>query len=146
MKVILLRDVAKIGRRHEIIEVADGMALNKLIPRGEAAQATPENVKRVLNLRQKGVANKADLLSSLKAIADTFTAEPLFVPMQANEQGHLFKGVHVDDVLAAARTRGVTIAKEYLVVENHLKSLGVHQVSLKGQGNIFNFPINVQPK
>jgi large subunit ribosomal protein L9 len=146
MKVILLRDVAKIGRRHEIIEVADGMALNKLIPRGEAAQATPENVKRVLNLRQKGVANKADLLSSLKAIADAFIAEPLLVPMQANEQGHLFKGVHADDVLAAARTRGVTIAKEYLVVENHLKSLGTHQVALKGQGNIFNFPISVQAK
>jgi large subunit ribosomal protein L9 len=146
MKVILLRDVAKIGRRHEIIEVADGMALNRLIPRGDAAQATPENVKRVLNLRQKGVANKADLLSSLKAIADTFVAEPLLVPMQANEQGHLFKGVHADDVLAAARGRGVVIAKEYLVVENHLKSLGIHQVALKGQGNIFNFPINVQAK
>lgn len=146
MKVILLRDVAKIGRRHEVIQVADGLALNKLIPRGDAAQATPENVKRVLNLREKGVANKADLLASLKGIADTFVAEPLVVLMQANEQGHLFKGVHVDDVLAAAKVRGVSIAKEYLVVDNHLKSLGEHQVALKAQGSTFLFPITVQAK
>jgi large subunit ribosomal protein L9 len=146
MKVILLRDVAKIGRRYEIINVADGMALNKLIPRGDAKQATPENVKQVENMRAKGMANKEGLLAGLKAVADAFIAEPLVIKMQANEQGHLFKGVHADDVIAAASGRGVKIAREYLVVENHLKTLGEHQVSLKGEGNIFNFPINVQSK
>lgn len=146
MKVILLRDVAKIGRRYEIINVADGMALNKLIPRGDAKQATPENVKQVENMRAKGMANKEGLLAGLKAVADTFVTEPLVIKMQANEQGHLFKGVHADDVIAAASGRGVKIAREYLVVENHLKTLGEHQVSLKGEGSIFNFPINVQSK
>ena len=47
MKVILLKDVAKIGRRFEIKEVPDGYALNKLIPKNMAQFATPENIKRI---------------------------------------------------------------------------------------------------
>lgn len=146
MKIILLRDVAKIGRRYEIVNVADGLALNKLIPKGDAKQATPENVKRVENMRAKGEANKADLVSSLKSIADIFVAEPLVITMDANEQGHLFKGVNADEVIAAAKGRGVNVPKEYLVVENHLKSIGEHQVSLKAESKTFTFPIVVKAK
>ncbi len=141
-----MRDVAKIGRRYEVVTVADGMALNKLIPRGDAKQATPENLRYVENLHAKGVANKAGLVATLKGIADTFTAEPLVIAMQANEQGHLFQGVHADDVIAAAKARGVVVAKEFLVVENHLKSLGLHTATLKGEGSTFSFPIMVIAK
>ena len=47
MKVILLKDVAKIGRRHEVAEVPDGYALNMLIPKGLAKAGTPENIKKL---------------------------------------------------------------------------------------------------
>lgn len=146
MKIILLRDVAKIGRRYEIVNVADGLALNKLIPKGDAKQATPENVKRVENMRAKGEANKADLVSSLKGMADIFVTEPLVITMDANEQGHLFKGVNADEVIAAAKGRGVNVPKEHLVVDNHLKSIGEHSVSLKAENKTFTFPIIVKAK
>lgn len=146
MKVILLRDVAKIGRRYDIVTVADGLAQNKLIPKGDAKPATPENVKQVQNMHAKGMATKADLVATLKAVAEQFETEPLVIAMQANEQGHLFQGVHADDVVAAAKARGVVIVREYLMIENHLKSLGEHYVSLKGEGLVFRFPINVVAK
>ncbi len=146
MKVILLRDVAKIGRRYDVVTVADGMASNKLIPRGDAKQATPENLKQVENLRTKGVTNKADLVTMLKTIADTFIAEPLVVKMSSNEKGHLFQGVKVDDIILSAKDRGVIVKREFLVVDNHLKSLGEFTVALKGEKTIFNFPIKVEAK
>jgi large subunit ribosomal protein L9 len=146
MKVILLRDVAKIGRRYETVIVPDGFALNKLIPKGDAQAATPDNVKRIMNLRQKNQADKASALDSLQKIAAEINLDPLVIPAQANAQGHLFKGVHADDVMAAALKRGISIPKEYLVVENHLKSLGTHEAALKIQGEVFTFTINVVAK
>ena len=89
MKVILLRDVAKIGKRYEVVNVPDGFAQNKLIPKGDAQAATPDNLKRVLNMRAKGASDKAAELSSIKAMVDSLAEAPLEVPMQANEQGHL---------------------------------------------------------
>jgi len=146
MKVILLRDVAKIGRRYEIVTVPDGFALNKLIPKGDAQAATSDNLKRVINLREKNQADKTSALLSLKKIAAEINQEPLVIAVQANAQGNLFKGVHIDDVVAAAAKRGISIPKEYLVIENHLKSVGQHEVSLKIQGEVFTFTINVIAK
>lgn len=143
MKVILLRDVAKIGRRYEVVSVPDGFALNKLIPKGDAQAATPDNLKRVVNMRQKSQADKASALDSLKKIASDINLEPLVIPVQANAQGHLFKGVHAEDILAAAGKRGISIPKEYLVVDSHLKSLGAHEATLKIQGESFTFAIMV---
>ena len=146
MKVILLRDVAKIGKRYEIVEVPDGFALNKLIPKKDAEAATPVNVKRVLNMRQKSSSDKADILASLKQITLDLSSEVLMVPMQANEKGHLFQSVHTDDVVGAAARRGVTIAKEYISFAQPIKSTGEHQVQLKNQGETFLLPIMVVPK
>ncbi len=62
MKVILLRDVAKIGKRYEVANVPDGFALNKLIPQGDAQAATPDNVKRVANMRLRDKTDKEGVL------------------------------------------------------------------------------------
>ena len=89
MKVILLRDVAKIGKRYEIVEVPDGFALNKLIPKKDAEAATPVNVKRVLNMRHKSSSDKAGILASLKQITLDLRTETLLVPMQALSLIHI---------------------------------------------------------
>ncbi len=102
MKVILLRDVAKIGKRFEIVDVPDGYALNKLIPRKDAEAAIPVNVKRVLNMRQKGLSDKEGVIVAIKKMVADLSETPLQVPMQANEQGHLFQSVHASDVVEAA--------------------------------------------
>ena len=59
MKVILLQDVAKIGRRFDIVEVPSGYGMNKLIPQGMAKPATPENVKAINAQSAKTEADRA---------------------------------------------------------------------------------------
>lgn len=146
MKVILLRDVAKIGRRYEIIEVADGLALNKLIPRNDAEIATPDKVKRIMNMREKGESNRADTLAGLKVVAEKLTASPITIAKKANEQGHLFESVHAEDVVTEARKVGVVLTKDQVVVDGHLKTVGEHTVTLKTLGESHVVPIKVIAK
>ncbi len=146
MKVILLRDVAKIGKRYQVVEVPDGFALNKLIPKKDAEAATPANLKRVQNMSLKNTSDKASILAALKKITVDLSEELLAVPMQANNQGHLFQSVHTDDVVAAAARRGVAIPKTYISFAQPIKSTGEHQVLLKDQGETFILPIMVVAK
>jgi len=146
MKVILLRDVAKIGKRFEVVSVPDGYALNKLIPKGDAQAATPDNLKRVTNMRAKGASDKAAELSSIKAMVDSLAETPLAVPMQANEQGHLFQSVHAEDVAAAALARGARLPKETITFAAPIKTTGAHTVAVKVQGQSFSLSINVIAK
>ena len=146
MKVILLRDVAKIGKRYEVVNVPDGYALNKLIPQKDAQAATPDNVKRVANMRLKNKSDKEGVLSALKKGAAQITEEPLVITMQANEQGHLFQSVHAADIVAAAAKRSIDIPEEYVVFTSPIKSVGVHTAILKAQGESFTISLNVLPK
>lgn len=146
MKVILLRDVAKIGRRYEIVNVPDGFALNKLIPQGDAEPATPINVKRVTNMRQKDSLNKEKVIITLKNIVMNLGDIPLEVPMQANGQGHLFQSVHSEDIISAASKRGLIIPNDVVVFESPIKSTGSHKVMLKNQGETFTVEIIVTAK
>jgi large subunit ribosomal protein L9 len=146
MKVILLRDVAKIGKRYQIVEVPDGFALNKLIPQKDAEAATPVNVKRVTNMRQKGLSDKEGIAVAIKKMITDLSDSPLQVLMQANEQGHLFKSVHADDVAVAAAMRGVKIPKEFVSISSPIKSTGEHSIVLKSQGETATLVIFVVAK
>jgi large subunit ribosomal protein L9 len=131
MKVILLRDVAKLGKRFAIVETPDGYALNKLIPQGMALPASPENQKRVLARQNMQVANQAEHESSVRAIASALTETGVSVPVDANAQDHLFKAVKASDIVSALLLLGHKVGEEEIVVAEPIKSLGAHQVSLK---------------
>ncbi len=140
MKVILLRDVAKLGRRHSIIEVPDGFALNKLIPQKMAAPATPENVKKVqarADHVEHAIVEKND---SFKNTLTALQGVVITVPVDANAQGHLFKAVKPADVVTALRAAGHVVELD-MVKSQPIKEIGMHQIplehgSLKGEVTI----------
>ncbi|MFM2339981.1 MAG: hypothetical protein RLZZ360_617 [Candidatus Parcubacteria bacterium] len=146
MKVILLRDVARLGKRFSVVEVPDGFALNKLIPQGQAQPATPENLKRV-QARNKEVAahqaaDEAGLKTALKALAES----PLSIKVEANAQGHLFQAVKTADIALAAAAAGHPIEVAVLHIETPIKSLGEHAVGVNGGGVSGTITINVVTK
>ncbi len=131
MKVILLQDVAKIGRRHQVVEVPDGYARNKLIPMRAALPATPEQLAKlkaqVVQAQAQHASDAAALLASLEQLATT----PLTITAAANAQGHLFKQVGAKDIAAAAAAAGSPVPVAALQVAAPIKSLGVHAVAVK---------------
>jgi len=129
MKVILQKDVAKLGKRHSVVEVPDGYALNKLIPQGMALPASPENLKRIRNIKAEATAHfEADEAAYRQALEQLATKK-LEVVVEANAKGYLFKAVKASDVHNALVESGVSaIPVEAIAITTPIKSCGEHVV------------------
>jgi large subunit ribosomal protein L9 len=146
MKVILLRDVAKIGRRNQIVEVPDGYAQNQLIPKKWAQPATPANLKKITHLNETTKAHDDAEQVRFEAAVKSIQAQPLVIEGQANDQGHLFKAIHESDIVVAASARGITLDKRYLEIPTQIKSVGAHTILCKRGGKTLECSIEIISK
>lgn len=146
MKVILLQDVAKIGKRFSITEVPDGYALNQLIPKKLAEPATPINLKRIERRQATLAATKEASDTRFDAAVAALGETVVTVSVEANEQGHLFQAVHEADIIAAATASGVAIDRSMLKIPSPIKSVGEHEVHLVGGKKNHLFTISVVKK
>ncbi len=146
MKVILLQDVAKIGKRSSVVSVPDGYAINQLIPKKMAEPATPANLKR--NQQQAAIAaatKEADGARYAAAI-QALTGKDIVVQAEANEQGHLFQAIHESAIASSATSVGIDIDTRMITVPSSIKSLGKHEVHLVEGQNRHAFMIDVIKK
>ncbi len=134
MKVILIKDVARLGRKSEIKEVPSGHAVNFLIPRKLAIPATPENLKRVTEVVKKYVEQKQSDLESFKEALNGLRDRTIIYTTDANEKGSLFKGINADDIAAALSKEGFIIHKNHIVLDHPIKEIGIHEIILKNSG------------
>ncbi len=145
MKVILLKDVAKIGRKYDIKNVADGYALNMLIPRGLATAATDSAVKKVEILKANDTTDKkiqAELLLKNLEVIKNLT---LNLKEKANEKGHLFAGV-TREMLAAeiAKATRLLIDPESIALPKPIKETGTFKVGVSAMGKSAEFTVIVE--
>ena len=131
MKIILLDDVTKVGRRGEVRDVSDGYARNFLIPKKLALSATAGNLKNLEHIKRQQDA-KAD---RIKADAETLRAkiETLVYEerRQASEEGKLFGSVTSQDVADFLSTRGIPMERKRITLDEPIKALGEHLVSMR---------------
>lgn len=146
MKVILLRDVAKIGKRNEVKEVPSGYALNMLIPRKLALIATPENLKKITALHAQQAKSTEYHEAQFDAAFATLMAAPLALKMEANAQGSLFKAIRPDDVVHAAAGVGAVIEAAHVVIGEPIKHIGEHTITLKSGKKTGTFVLQVIAK
>lgn len=146
MKVILLQDVAKIGKRSALVEVPDGYALNQLIPKGMAEPATAANQKRIERMQAAAAATDSAEQDKFAAAAQALSEKGLEIAMEVNEQGHAFQAVHQADIVIAAEAAGVTIDEAMVVIDQPIKELGEHTVSLVRGDSKADITINVIKK
>jgi large subunit ribosomal protein L9 len=130
MKVILLQDVAKIGKRSEIAEVPDGYALNQLIPKRMAEPATAANLKRIERLQAEVAKNQEAGQASFKTALKALNEQRVQIAAEVNEQGHLFKAIHEADVVEAAAAAGITVDAPMIVIKTPVKAEGEHSLEL----------------
>jgi large subunit ribosomal protein L9 len=123
MKVILMRDVAKLGLRYTIAEVPDGYALNKLIPAG-----TPENLKKVHARSDKQASTQLSQLEEFKQAVAALKVSPAVIAIDANAQDHLFKSVKASDIAAACAALGHAIPVDAIKLAEPIKALGEYAV------------------
>lgn len=131
MKVILIKDVARLGRKSEVKDVPSGHALNFLIPRKLAVIATPEQLRRhTVEAKQIDVQKEHARETFLSACAVLAEAH---IPyrVDANEQGHLFKGIHAEDILALLKAeKEIVLTKKNILLDHPIKELGTYTIPL----------------
>lgn len=130
MKVILLADVKKVGRRNEICEVASGYAQNVLLPKNLAVPATPENVKRFKKEEGRAADKKAYNQALVdKNIADV-AGKTLTLKVRANENGKLFQAIHTKQIADAIANEFNVHIPEKSIVSMDIKEIGTHSISI----------------
>ena len=93
MKVVLLKDVPKLGKAGEVKKVANGYGRNYLIPQGLAMLATPEALRMAAVIKRKADAERAKLNSELSGLAEKIQGLTLYFAVRASEQGKLYGSV-----------------------------------------------------
>jgi len=144
MKIILLQDVSKVGKKWEVKNVADGFAQNSLIPRRLAEAATGAAVKRAEAARAdsdtKRVMGADALAKNLKKIEGARVE----ISAKANEHGHLFAAIHENDILKALKQKtGVEVAPEFLKIVHPIKTAGEHRIDVSAGDAKTHFTLSV---
>jgi len=133
MKIVLLDDVAKLGQKLDVKDVAPGYARNFLLPQGLAELAT-EGTLRQLEARRTKI--EADLMASaseLDALVASLDGKTLTLVEKANEEGHLFAGVHEAEILSALeKEHGIKLPKSALSMKHPIKVVGETVVNVRG--------------
>lgn len=125
MKVILLKDVAGVGSKGSIKDVADGYATNALIPRGLAVIATPDKLaehnKKVTETEKTRAKESARHEEEAKRLHDAFVT----VRVDANDEGHLYSQVTAGQIATRLKTEhSVEVSDNAIVIATPIKSLG----------------------
>jgi large subunit ribosomal protein L9 len=129
MKVILLQDVAKIGRRFEIVEVPSGYGMNKLIPQGMAKPASPENIKAINAQSAKTEAERAAQNEAFSIVVAAIQENPITITVEANEEGRMFQALKVAAVLEAVQAATTKEVQEsQVVIKTPIKEVGEHTI------------------
>lgn len=131
MRVLLLKDVYKLGHAGDVKKVADGYARNFLIPRGMAALATTGAVRQAETLRTAAGQLREKLNSELGGVAEKINAARLYFPAKAGETGKLYGSIttaHITDALNQAI--GETIDRR-IVVHQPIRELGAYKVPVR---------------
>jgi len=130
MKVILIEDVKTLGVAGAQVDVADGYARNFLIPRRMALGATPANA-RVFENEKKALAKRRDKERGLAVeLAAKLGALSLTITRLAGEDDKLFGSVTNGDVAEALAKEGHSLDKRTIILEEPLKTLGIHEVKI----------------
>ncbi|HEY4505535.1 MAG TPA: 50S ribosomal protein L9 [Candidatus Paceibacterota bacterium] len=147
MKIILLKDVAKVGRKYDIKEVAEGYALNLLIPRGVAQVATPQAIRNVESLKAQDAMEKKVQGELLVKSLDTIKTLVLNIKEKVNEKGHLFAGITkerlIEEVMRKAR---INLNSESIKLDKPIKEVGEHKVTVEAMGKKAEFSVVVEGK
>ena len=132
MKVIFLKDVKKVGQRGQVKDIADGYALNFLIPQGLAQQATAQ-VLAAYEVRQKEEAKQTAARDAVHAqMLAKLTGARVEVSAKANESGHLYKQLSPDQVVQAIKDQyGVSVPKDAIIVKNPIKQTGEFSIAMQ---------------
>lgn len=132
MKVILRKDLEKLGKLGDVVNVKDGYARNYLIPRGYAYYATDGAIKAIEIEKKRKIKRLEQERAKAEAFAQELSQIQLTIPMKVGEEGRLYGSVNpiiISEYLM--NEHKIEIDKKQILLDEPIKSLGVFDVKIK---------------
>jgi large subunit ribosomal protein L9 len=132
VKVILRADVERVGKKGDVIEVADGHARNYLLPKGLAIKASPGALAQAAAMRRSRDLKDAREREGAEAVARALVARVIRIPVRAGSEGRLFGSITAADIVrAVADETGIELDRRKLHLDDPIKTVGTHEVPVK---------------
>ena len=131
MKVLLLKDVYKLGRAGDVKKVANGYGRNYLIPQGMAVLATPGAMKQAERIRQTADRERAILNQEMSGVSDQLAGLTLTFPARASETGRLYGSINTRMIADALSEKAEVEITHRQIDSQPLRMIGEHVVNVR---------------
>ena len=131
MEIILRQAVENLGKPGDVVKVKSGYARNYLLPHGLAYEATPGNLKRIQQERDRLEAAENERRGTAQGLAEKLEQVSLTFSARVGEEGKLFGSVTASDIAAQLEAQGFHIEKRQIALHDPIKALGVYRVPVR---------------
>lgn len=131
MKIILLQDIPNVGRKNDVKDVSDGFARNFLFAKNLAKPATEAAIKMLAGQRVREEREKSEEYQKYKALMDKLKSLVLNFKVKMGAKGRAFGSVTAVKIRDALKKQGVEIEKEWVLLEDSIKTTGERKVQIK---------------
>lgn len=143
MQIILRSDVAGLGLRGDIVDVADGHARNFLFPKGHALKASPGAIDQAKSMRASRDAKDHESREAATAVASKLVPKTITITAKASSEGKLFGSVSAGDIAEAIQAQtSIEIDRKEIVVDG-VRTVGSHTATASLHADV-SFPITLE--
>jgi large subunit ribosomal protein L9 len=144
VKVILRADVDRVGKKGDILDVADGFARNYLIPNGLAMKSSKGAETQATAMRRSRDVRDASEREAAQAIATRLVPQTITISARAGGEGKLFGSVTAADIADAVQAQaGIELDRRKIHLDDPIREVGTHHVSVKLHAEV-EFPVTVE--
>lgn len=136
MRVILLKDVDKIGKKYEIKDVKPGFARNFLFPKGLAKTATQSALKWAEMQKDIEAKKEEEELKEVQQAASSIDGQEVTMAVKVGEQGEMFESITVQKIAEKLKELGFNVKKNQIILAQPIKELGEFPVKIKFNHNL----------
>ena len=131
MKLLLSDDVDNLGLAGEVVTVANGYGRNYLLPRRLAVEVTPENLRRIEEVKRLRKVREVERVKDLRTLAERIAALDITIRERVSETDVLYGSVGIKQIGAALASEGIQVEDSMIRLEDPIKTLGVHRVNVR---------------
>ena len=143
MKLILKEDVDHLGKRGDVVDVADGYARNYLLPRSLASKATEGALEQAEAVREARIEAERRAKEEAETIATQLVGSRVVIAAQAGDEGQLYGSVGVGDVVEGIkRFTGIELTRDQVELDEPIKAIGLHEIQIKAHSEV-EFPLTL---
>jgi len=131
MKLLLQRNVDKLGTIGDVVKVAPGYGRNYLLPRGLAVELTPDNMNRFESTKRKLIALEQETKEKFQLVAKEIEKADCTIIANSSEEGHLYGSVTARDIAKQLGEGGLEVDPKCIQLDTPIKEMGTYKVKVR---------------